>query len=59
MNKTGSWNEDKKGTQLNSARLLIEWKLSQPEVKDSFLRTHETKSNKKKIASALQEAALC
>lgn len=49
LNKTGSWNEDKKGIQLSSASLLIEWKLSQLEVKDSFLGTHETKPNQKKL----------
>lgn len=35
----------KKGIQLNSASLLIEWKLSWLEVKDSFLGMHGTKSN--------------
>lgn len=57
MNKTGSWNKDNKGIQLNSAS-LIEWKLSQLQVKDSFLGTHETKPNKKIFESGLQEATL-
>lgn len=43
MNKTGSWNEDKKGIRLDSATLLIEWELSQLEGKDSHLGTHGTR----------------
>lgn len=49
MNKTGSWNEDKKGIQLNSASLLTEGEISQLEVQDSFLETHESEANKTKL----------